>query len=93
VEVIKKNTRFQYERSLAARSGAIFIALPKSDSKRNHHDNAGGNDVAIFSGMKKMTSEIALCRDHWKYRSKISLPHIAHLRCRKSRCIAIGILT
>jgi hypothetical protein len=40
-----------------------------------------------------MTSEIALCRDHWKYRSKISLPHIAHLRCRKSRCIAIGILT
>jgi hypothetical protein len=33
--------------------------------------------VAIFSGIKKMTSEIALCRDHWKYRSKISLPHIA----------------
>jgi hypothetical protein len=27
--------------------------------------------------MKKMTSEIALCRDHWKYRSKISLPQIA----------------
>jgi hypothetical protein len=43
--------------------------------------------------MKKMTSEIALCRDHWKYRRKILLPHIAHLRCRKSRCIAIGILT
>jgi hypothetical protein len=95
VEVIKKNTRFQYERSLVARSvaersGAIFIALSKSDSKRNRRDNAGGNVVAIFSGMKQMTSEIALCRDHWKYRSKISLPHIAHLHCRKSRCIAVG---
>jgi hypothetical protein len=43
--------------------------------------------------MKKTTSEIGLCGDHWKYRSKISLPHIAHLRCRKSRCIAIGMLT
>jgi hypothetical protein len=49
--------------------------------------------VAVFSWIKKMTSEIGLCRDHWKYRSKISLPHIAHLRCRKSCCIAIGILT
>jgi hypothetical protein len=26
----------------------------KSDSKRNRRDNAGGNDVAIFSGMKKL---------------------------------------
>jgi hypothetical protein len=50
VEVIKKkNTRFRYQRSLAARSGAIFIALTKSASKRNRRDNAGGNDVAIFS--------------------------------------------
>jgi hypothetical protein len=31
--------------------------------------------------------------EHWKYRSKRTLPQIAHLRCRKSRCIAIGILT
>jgi hypothetical protein len=34
VKVIIKNTRFQYERSLAARSIAIFIALTKSDSNR-----------------------------------------------------------
>jgi hypothetical protein len=32
VEVIKKNTRFQYELSGAERSGAIFIAWIKSDS-------------------------------------------------------------
>jgi hypothetical protein len=31
-EVIIKNTRFQYEHSLAAWSGAIFIALTESDS-------------------------------------------------------------
>jgi hypothetical protein len=43
--------------------------------------------------MKKMMSEIGLCHDNWKYRSKISLPHIAHLRCCKLRCITIGILT
>jgi hypothetical protein len=72
------------ERYLSRGPRAIHIA--------NRRENAGGNDIAIFSGMKKMTSEIALCRDHWKYRSKISLPHIAHLRCRKSRSIAIGIL-
>jgi hypothetical protein len=48
VEEIKKNARFQYERSLATRSIAIFIALT---AKRR--DNAGGNDVAIFSRMKK----------------------------------------
>jgi hypothetical protein len=34
VEVIKRNTRFQWERSLAAQSVAIFIALTKSDSNR-----------------------------------------------------------
>jgi hypothetical protein len=28
---------------------------------------------------KKMTSEIGLCCNPWKYRSKISLPHTAHL--------------
>jgi hypothetical protein len=33
-EVIIKNTRFQYEHSLAARSVVIFIALNESDS--NH---------------------------------------------------------
>jgi hypothetical protein len=27
-----------------------------------------------------MTSEIALCRDHWKYRSKISLAQMALCR-------------
>jgi hypothetical protein len=40
-----------------------------------------------------MASEIGLCCELWKYRSKKSLPQIAHLRCGKSRCITIGILT
>jgi hypothetical protein len=40
-----------------------------------------------------MASEIGLYRELWKYRSKKSLPQIAHLRCRKLRCIAIGNLT
>jgi hypothetical protein len=53
VEVIKKNTRFLYQCSLVVCSGAIFIALTKSDSYRKSSDNAGGNGVAIFSGMKK----------------------------------------
>jgi hypothetical protein len=90
---MKKKTRFQYQRSLAARSVAIFIVLTRAIYIANRCNNAGGNDVAIRSGIKKMTSEIALCPNHWKYRSKISLPHIAQLRCHKSRCIAIGILT
>jgi hypothetical protein len=37
-----------------------------------------------------MVSEIELCRELWKYRSKQPLPQIAHLRCRKWRCVAIG---
>jgi hypothetical protein len=45
VEVIKQNTRFQYEHSLAAQSVPIQIAYCR--------DNAGGNDLAIFSEMKK----------------------------------------
>jgi hypothetical protein len=42
--------------------------------------------------VKKIASEIELCRKLWKYRSKESLPQIAHLRYRKSRCITIGKL-
>jgi hypothetical protein len=55
--------------------------------------------------MKKMTSEIALCRDHWKYGSKISLPQIALHRywncnftvqatqamCDNLRCICMSL--
>jgi hypothetical protein len=74
VEVIKKNTRFQYQRSGVKR---YLSRGPRAIHIANRRENAGGNDVAIFSGIKKMTSEIALCRDHWKYGSKISLPHIA----------------
>jgi hypothetical protein len=37
-------------------SVVIFIALPKSDS--NRRDNAGGNDVAILSGMKKWRQKL-----------------------------------
>jgi hypothetical protein len=47
-EVIIKNTRYQYERNLAARriSGRSAIQIT------SHSDNAGGNDVALLSGMK-----------------------------------------
>jgi hypothetical protein len=37
-----------------------------------------------------MKNGIALCRKLWKYRSKNSLPQIAHLRRCKLRFIAIG---
>jgi type VI protein secretion system component VasK len=40
-----------------------------------------------------MASKIGLCHELWKFRSKKSLPQIAHPRCRESRCIAIGNLT
>jgi hypothetical protein len=63
-EVIIKNTCSQYENTLAARSGTIFIALTETDS--NH------KSVIII-----MASEIALGCKVWKYRSKISLPQIA----------------
>jgi hypothetical protein len=49
--------------------------------------------MALYIRNGKMTSKIGLCREHWKYRSKKTLPQIAHLHCRKSRLIAIGILT
>jgi hypothetical protein len=60
VEVIEENTRFQYERSLAARSVAersdadrYLSRGPRAIHIANRRDNAGGNDVAIFSGIKK----------------------------------------
>jgi hypothetical protein len=44
----------------------------------------------MISGVKKMAAEIALCNKLWKYRSKKSLPQMAHL-CRRKLCsIAIG---
>jgi hypothetical protein len=89
VEVIKKNTRFQYERSLAAR---YLSRGPRAIQITYRRDNAGGNDVAIFSGMKKWRQKSS-CAVIFGNAGKKSLPQIAHLRCRKSRCIAIGILT
>jgi hypothetical protein len=82
MEVIKKNTCFQYERSLAAWSVAIFIALTKSVSKRNRRENAGGNDVAIFSGMKK-----------WRQKSGCAAIFGNTEVKNRCCCIAIGILT
>jgi hypothetical protein len=57
-------------------SGAIFIAWTKSDSKQNRRDNAGGNDVAIFSGMKKWRQKsrcaAIIGNTEVKYRCRIS---------------------
>jgi hypothetical protein len=83
VEVIIKNTCFQYERSLATRSEAIFIALTKSNS--NRHENAGGSDVAILYGMIKWRQKLGCAASYGN-------TEVTN-RCRKLRCIAIGILT
>jgi hypothetical protein len=96
VEVINKNTRFQYERSLAARSIAEQSDIYRADRERFKSQIAAimlADMTWLYIRNGKMTSKIGLCRKHWKYRSKKTLPQIAHLRCRKSRCIAIGILT
>jgi hypothetical protein len=54
VEVLIKNPCFQYDRSLATQSGAIFITLrPRAIQIANHRNNAGGNDMAITSRINK----------------------------------------
>jgi hypothetical protein len=74
VEVIKKDTCFQYEHSLVARSVAIFIALTESDS--NRRDNARGNDVPMISRMKKWCLKLRYATSFGNTKVKI--------RCRKS---------
>jgi hypothetical protein len=90
VEVIIKNTSFQYEHSFAARSVAKRSDIYRVDQERFKLQIAA---ITLAEMNDKMASEIGLCHELWKYRSKKSLPQIAHLRYRKSHCIAIGILT
>jgi hypothetical protein len=91
VEVIIKNTCFQYEHSLAAWSVAEWSNIYRFDQERFKSQIAAITLTEMT--WLDMTSEIVLYREVWKYRSKKSLPQIAPLRCRKSRCIAIGITT
>jgi hypothetical protein len=50
--------------------------LTKSNSNPKTSRNTGKNGVARISGVKKMTSEIVLYHELWKYR-KIAAPNCA----------------
>jgi hypothetical protein len=52
----------------------------------NRRDNAGGNDIAIFSGIKK--NDVRNRAKEVKYHCRIS-----RISAAANRCIAIGMLT
>jgi hypothetical protein len=80
VEVIIKNTRFQYEHSLAALTESSDIYRADQERFRSQIAAITLAEMTLYIRNGKMTSKIGLCREHWKYRSK--------KRCRKSRISA-----